>query len=143
MFTKNLSRLGLAGIALTMAMPIVHAQEHNAATAEQQQNQAEVAERAKQLLDRFTSKHPEQADQPTQVQETPEPAQTSAPDPMETFDPGPTEPFAQTQGLEEPVGYLPDSGFGISLAGIALGFTTLKHHKRLTKHIHTLQKRTA
>lgn len=128
---------GLATVVLFMQAPIVQAQMHDAATEEQKKNQEEVAERAKELLQRFTNTSTEQPTQPTEPVEQPVQPEKAP------FDPGPVQPFAETQTMDEPVSYLPDSGFGISVTGLALGLTTLRHHKRLTQKFIKLQQKFA
>lgn len=123
---KALFAFTLASVVTVLCLPVAQAQEemHDAATEEQQQTQEEVAERARELLDRFTNRR-----QPA------EPADTTESPTDEAFDAGPVETFTDAQELDKPVDYLPDSGFGLSITGIALGLTTLRHHKRLSKHI--------
>lgn len=133
---KAIFAFGLASVVTVLCLPVADAQTHNAATEEQQQTQEEVAERARALLDRFTNRQPEQPTETTSVPMEEAPME-------ETFDPGPVETFTEAQNLEEPVDYLPDSGFGLSITGIALGLTTLKHHKRIAKHLEKFQKTTA
>jgi len=123
----------LFGFGLVLMAPAAHAYRiedvmHRAAGPQQQQTQAEVIQRARELLEQMEHAEQQESAVPPQLEPLPS---------GQEFDMGPVEPFAQTQQLEEPVENLPGSGFGISLGGLALGVTFLRHHKRLSKYVST------
>ena len=147
----------LAGAILTVAAlvaidtQVLYAQE----TDEQDQINADLAERARNLVERFTQQREEpdgvtaeptegieekslsdkNENEPVEIEPMEEPEPMELPEPLEPFDPGPMETFTDAHDLEEPVDDLPDSGFGLSIAGVALGLTAVKQRKRLSKYV--------
>jgi hypothetical protein len=101
------------------------------ASSEQEQTQADVAERARDLLERFTQQRDTMGEATESTKGIPQEIDTIEPE--EPFDMGPVETLSESQGLDEPVEDLPDSGLGIPITTLALGLTVARHRKKLSR----------
>ncbi len=99
-----------------------------APTAEQQATQEDVADRTRELIERFTQQRMDETGPPESVEEVTEEVTEE-----ELFDPGPVESFTESQGLQKPVDDLPNSGLGFPIVGLALSITALKYRKKFRK----------
>ncbi|MBT3293513.1 hypothetical protein HOD24_00920 [Candidatus Peregrinibacteria bacterium] len=99
------------------------APEYSVTQEEQTETQEDIAERTRDLIDRFTQQR-SGSNQPT------EPTQETVLD-QEPFDVGPTESFSEAQGLDDDVSDLPSSGFGFSITTIALIFSVFWYRRKI------------